>query len=87
MYDLNDADGEPLIHSLYPSVDDGKVFLLCEKSKAITVLQLLHNIVEIAAQVFPEKALTTYFGQEKRIPLVHNHPRATEDNASYATKL
>ena len=87
MYDLTDADGEPLIHALYPSADAGKVFLLCEKSKSITVLKLLHNIVEIAAQVCPEETLTTYFGPNKCIPLVYNHPRATEDIASYATKL
>ena len=87
MYDLTDTDGEPLIHAMYPSADSGKAFILCEKAKALTVLQLIHNIVDIASQVFPEQALVTYFGENKHIPLVHNHPRATEGTTTYASKL
>ena len=87
IYDLNDNDDEPLVHAMYPSADNGKAFILCEKGKALTVLHLLHNIVEIASQVFPEEALQTYFGQDKTNPLVWNHPRATAGSTTYASKL
>ena len=87
MYDLQDDQGEPLVHAAYPSAADRKIFVLCEKSKSIQVLQLLHNLIELSSQIFAEPALITYFGPNKDLPLVHNHPRATNELSSYATTL
>ena len=87
LYDMQDDKGEPLIHATYPSADKGKKFVLCEKSKSIQVLQLLHNLIDLTAHVFPDEALTTYFGPNKDLPLVHNHPLTTAELSTYATTL
>ena len=52
-YDLMDVDNEPLIHAAYPTADANKIFVLCEKSKSIKVLQTLHNLVELVSIDFP----------------------------------
>ena len=87
MYDLQDDNGESLIHATYPSAETHKIFVLCEKTKAIKVLQMLHNLIEIAGQLFTDDALKTYFGPEQDLPLVHNHPRATAEMSTYANTL
>ena len=87
LYDLQDDNGEPLIHATYPSAETSKIFVLCKKAKSIKVLQLLHNLIELAAQIFPETTLQAYFGEEKALPLVHNHPRTTAELSSYASTL
>ena len=79
MYDLQDDNGDELIHAVYPSSDEAKIFVLCEKIKAVQVLQLLHNLLDLSAQVFPKEALVTYFGPNKDLALVHNHPRTTAE--------
>ena len=56
MYDILDENGEPFIHAAYTSADKGKFFVLCEKAKAIQVLQMLHNLHNLAAHVFPVEA-------------------------------
>ena len=87
LYDLQDDNSEPLIHATYPSAETSKIFVLCEKAKAIKVLQLLHNIIDLSGQLFSEDALQSYFGVDKDFPLVHNHPRATAELSSYASTL
>ena len=87
LYDLQDDNDEDLLHAAYPSADSGKIFVLCEKPKATKVLQLLHNIVELASQVFPDEAIRMYFGANKDLPLVQHHPRATAELSSYASRL
>ena len=87
LYDLTDDNNEALIHAAYPSTNDAKIFVLCARAKAVQVLHLLHNMVDIASQVFPEEAMVSYFGPNKELPLVHNHPRASSELSSYATKL
>ena len=86
-YDLSDVDTEPLIHSIYPSTDDNKVYLLCEKRRAVKVLQILHNLVEIASIDFPDDAMIVYFGTNKKNPSVHNYPRATPQSTAYSNHL
>lgn len=66
-YDLTDTDNEPLLHAVYPSSDANKIFVLCEKQKAVKVLKLLHNLVDMASIDFPDEALLEYFGTNKQI--------------------
>ena len=86
-YDLMDEDNEPLLHSVYPSADTNKIFVLCEKAKAIKVLELLHNLQEAASHDFPQTAIEAIFGNNGELPLVHNHPRATSQLSKYAARL
>ena len=66
-YDLTDVDGEALIHAIYPSADPNKVFVLCEKQRAVKTLQVLHNLVDLVSLEFPSEALTVYFGKKNKI--------------------
>ena len=86
-YDLTDTDNEPLLHAVYPPADENKIFILCEKQKGVKVLNLLHNLVDIAGIDFPEEALVEYFGSNKQNPLVHNHPKATAQTRAYGSHL
>lgn len=86
-YDLQDIDGESLIHSFYPSTDANKVYLLCEKLRAVKVLQLLLNLVAMVGLDFPAEALTVYFRENKLNPTVHNYPRATPQTTAYSNHL
>ena len=87
LYDLVDDNNDSLIHSAYPSAETNKVFILCEKAKAVQVLQILHNLVEITDQLFPNEAMLHYFGPNKDLVLVYNHPRPTAELSTYASKL
>ena len=40
--------------TIYPTADDNKLLVLCEKQKSIKVLQILHNLVDIVGTDFPE---------------------------------
>ena len=86
-YDLMDDQNEPLIHSVYPSADANKIFVLCEKQKAIKVLELLHNLIEAISQDFPATAIAEIFGTNRDMPLVHNYPRASSQLSRYAASL
>ena len=86
-YDLTDTDNEPLLHAVYPSSDANKIFVLCEKQKAVKVLRLLHNLVDVASIDFPDEALLEYFGANKQNPFVHNHPKATAQTTAYGSHL
>lgn len=86
-HDLQDDDGEPLIHAIYPSIDENKVYLLCEKQRTVKVLKLIHNLVDIAGMDFPEEALLVYFGANKQNLSVHNYPRTTPQTTAYSTHL
>ena len=87
LYDLQDDNGDDLLHATYPSTDAGKIFVLCEKSKATKALQLFHNLIDLASQVFPDEVITQYFGVNRDLPIVPNHPRATAELSSYASTL
>ena len=72
---------------MYPSADDNKVYLRCDKSKAITVLKVLYHLIECASQDFPDEAIPKYFGENRLNPAVHNHPRATPQLTAYSPHL
>ena len=86
-YDLTDVDGESLIYAIYPSADSNKVYVLCEKQRAIKTLQVLHNLVDLVSLEFPDEALLVYFGTNKQNPSVHNYPRATPQSTAYSSHL
>ena len=60
LYDFNAPDSTPLIHAAYRSAVDDKIFVLCERAKATPVLEVLHNLHELAKSVFPTEALSLY---------------------------
>ena len=86
-YVLTDVDKEALIHAVYPTADTNKIFILCEKSKAVKVLQIIHNLVHLVGIDFPDEALPVYFGTNKQNPAVQNHPKATPQTTAYSSHL
>lgn len=86
-YDLTDTDNEALIHAVYPTADDNKLLVLCEKQKSIKVLHILHNLADIAGTDFHDEALKTYFGENKQNPTVLHDPRTTAQTTAYDNHL
>ena len=78
-YDLTDTDGKSLVHAVYPSSESNKVCILCEKQRAVKVLKVNHNLVDLA--------LLVYFGTNKQNSSVQNYPRATPQSTAYSNHL
>ena len=66
---------------------DDKIFISCERAKAPSVLEFLHNFHELAKPVFPTKALNVYFGQDRSDAVILNHPNPSAHHGTYASKL
>ena len=84
LYSLQDPHGNNLIHSVYPSVDTKKTFVLCSQQNREAVLKLLHNLEATINAVFVPEAVQKYISQPIHIP---GYPRVTAAYRTYASSI
>ena len=89
MYSLLNSNNQNLIHAVYQSADDKKIFVLCSRSNTDATLQLLHDIENVISNVFEPEALATYAPKtsDGRGPYVKDHPKMTTAYNSYVNNL
>jgi len=89
MYSLLNSQNQNLIHAVYQSADDKKIFVLCSRANIESTLQLLHDIENVISRVFEPNALATYApkNSEGRGPYVKDHPKMTTMYNSYVDNL
>jgi len=89
MYSLLNNHNQNLIHAVYQSADDKKIFVLCSRTNIDSTLQVLHDIENVIARVFVPEALATYAPKnpDGRGPYVKDHPKMTTAYNSYVDNL
>ena len=62
--------------------------LLCKRSKRFKVLELLHDLLEIASEFFSPEAISIYFPQSQSHPFeVEKFPKVSQTCGTYVTEL
>ena len=87
-YDIEDDAGSPLIHAAYTMPATTTIKILCERSKRYKVLEILHDLPEIAAEFFPASAIAYYFPTAQAQPFhVEKFPKVSQTCGTYAHEL
>jgi len=83
-YEIEDQNGENLIHTVYPSNDSTtKFFILCSEQNEEETLHKLRYIKEIVGQFFEPGAVSIYFTECHSPSIAQHYPKLTENQATF----
>jgi len=89
MYNKMNSDNHNMIHAVYKSADDKKLFVLCSQTNKQETLSFLHNIESTISEVFEPEALPVYVPKSPngKGPYVKDYPKMTSRYTTYVNNL
>jgi len=89
MYNMLNAHNHNMIHAVYKSADDKKLFVLCSQNNKQETLSFLHNIESTISEMFEPAALPVYVPKSVngKGPYVKDYPKMTSRYNTYVNNL
>lgn len=85
---LSNIYQDNLFHAVYPTTEEGKIYVLCTQANREEALTQLHNLEQAAQYYFEDSVLKEIFvGHKSMRPYVKDYPKVSVHYRDYASTL